>query len=614
MRETRAMLGRSDSRVRLLMVLAALVTVSSTLLLRLAYWQVDQRDHLVSLARAQMAVRTEVPALRGTIYDRTGTMVLASTVERDRLIGSPSELTIAARSQVAERLVALLHFQGSAADQLRAAMASDGSYVLLAEDLDAATSQEIRDGLASGDLAGLSLEAQQVRVYPQAGGAPGTSLAAQLLGFVNAGGAGQYGVEEYYQDLLAGRPEVIEGQSDISGQPLAGSEQIVQQGVPGADLRLTIDAGLQLTLEQELMAAAVADRTSSASAVIMDPRSGAILASASYPSYDGNDYGPTANSDPGRFLDPTISAVYEPGSVFKFLTAAAAIGKGVVTPLTKVDDSGTLALAGGTRIWDADKRAMGSITFADVLAYSRNVGAARVSMLLGKTTEAAAQVLYQTWRTFGFGSLTGVDLAGEVPGLVNDPSVQPWRQIDLANGAFGQGVAVTPMQLVTAYSTMVNGGFLVQPHVVGQVGEQPVDPQSRGRIIDETLSRTLVGLMQHVAASPWYRAGTLVAGYNVGGKSGTAQIWDPTANGGKGDWKPNDYNYSWIGFIGRDHPDAVIGVVLRDAKPLSIAQGVLPLAVSANGLFRRLAVDTMTVLHLPPLPAASAATPATPDQ
>ncbi|MGZ6269251.1 MAG: peptidoglycan D,D-transpeptidase FtsI family protein [Candidatus Limnocylindrales bacterium] len=611
-RETRAMLGRTDSRRRLLLLLLVLLVGSGGLLLRLTYWQVAQHERLVSLAREQVALRDEVPAVRGTIFDRSGTVVLASTVQRDRLVGSPADLTPARRSEVAKRLVTILGLAGAAAAQLRTAMTSDQGYVLLAHGLEAATSQRIRDGLVSGDLTGVSLEPEQVRVYPQTGGAPKTSLASQLLGFVNLEGVGQYGVEQYYQDLLAGKPEILVADRDVAGQPVTDTSRIVEPGVPGGDLRLTVDAGLQLALEQEVFAAFVADRAASVSALVMDPKTGAVLASSSYPTYDANDFGATASSDPSRFLDPIVSAVYEPGSVFKMLTAIAGLQKGVVTPQTRINDSGSLGLAGGTRVWDADKRAMGSLTLADVLAYSRNVGAARVALLLGKTTVAAAQVLFRAWRTFGFGQPTGVDLAGEVSGLVNDPAVQPCRQIDLANGAFGQGVAVTPIQLAAAYSTMVNGGFPVRPHVVAATGDQDRTPAVGARVMDQALSQTMVQLMQHVASSPWYRDGTLLSGYNIGGKSGTAQIWDPTANSGKGDWKANDYDYSWVGFVGRQHPDAIIVVVLREAKPTRIAQGVLPLPVPSYELFRRLATDTMTALHLSPLASLTPATPALP--
>ncbi|MFZ5854243.1 MAG: peptidoglycan D,D-transpeptidase FtsI family protein [Chloroflexota bacterium] len=592
--------GRTDPRLRHLVLLGLFALAVVTLLGRLAYWQVVERDRLVGLATAQTEQRLEQPSRRGTIYDRSGTVVLATTVERYRLVGSPSQLTPERRAAVAAELVRLLAFEGQAAAQLTAKMGSDKDYVVLARDIDGTTAATIRDQLAAGTLAGIDLESEPVRVYPQTGGAEGTTLAAHLLGFVNRDGVGQYGVEQRYQDVLAGQPQVAIAARDVGGRPIAGSERVLDPGTPGIDLRLTIDASLQLAVEQELLAAWVADRAASVSAVVIDPRTGAIYAEATYPSYDANDYASIAKSNPARFIDPVISQVYEPGSVFKMLTAVAGLTSGVVTPASKVNDSGTLALDGGrARINDADRRAMGWIRFEDVIAYSRNVGAARVAMALGKDTRSAAVVLHDTWTRLGFGQPTGVDLAGEVGGIVRDPTITGWRQIDLANGAFGQGVAVTPLQLATAYSAMVNGGSLVRPHVVAAVGDREVSPPPRGQVIEPAVARQLVGLMRHVVTEvPFYRDRTLVPGYVVGGKTGTAQIWDPKLN----DWKQNVFNFSFVGFIGRQDPELVVAVQIREARPTVVRIGYQDMPVFSFELFRRIATDAITTLDLPPTP------------
>src|SRR6185503_4324836 len=165
----------------------------------------------------------------------------------------------------------------------------------------------------------------------------------------------------------------------------------------------------------------------------------------------------------------------------------------------------------------------------------------KVALALGDTTRESAAALYDTWRQLGYGTPTGIDVAGEVGGIVRDPAITPWREIDLANGAFGQGVAVTPIQLATAYAGLMNGGTLIQPHVVKAIGDNdvPLGPRREG-IIDPTISPTLIKMMQHVIREvPFYRDRTLVPGYDVGGKTGTAQIWDPTADGGRGAWKRN---------------------------------------------------------------------------
>src|SRR5262249_9526335 len=158
----------------------------------------------------------------------------------------------------------------------------------------------------------------------------------------------------------------------------------------------------------------------------------------------------------------------------------------------------------------------------------------------GRTTAAAADTLFATWEKMGFGRRTGIDVAGELPGLVNDPADRSWREIDLANGAFGQGVAVTQIQLAAAYAAMINGGLEVHPHVVKTIGERDVTPAAGERLIPKALSSTLTKLMNHVVTEvDFYAQGTLAEGYEVGGKTGTAQIWDPTLRGGAGDWKRN---------------------------------------------------------------------------
>jgi cell division protein FtsI/penicillin-binding protein 2 len=392
----------------------------------------------------------------------------------------------------------------------------------------------------------------------------------------------------------------------VVGRPITDTAEILSPGVAGSDIRLTIDTNLQLAAEQEVLAAFTADRAVSVSAVVMDPHTGAILAMASYPSYDANQYRSIAAEDPSVFIDPIVSYVYEPGSVFKMLTALAGLEQGTINLSTPILDSGSLSLDHGeSRIYDADRSAMGYMPARDIVAYSRNVGAAKIALGLGKSTAKASSILAGTWARLGFGKKSGVDVAGEAPGLVRDPALKRWSQVDLANGSFGQGVAVTQLQLATAFSAMANGGTLVTPHVVLGVGDQDTEPADRGQAMAPAMSKTLVDLMSHVVHTvPWYAEKTLVRGYDIGGKTGTAQIWDPNANKGRGAWKANRYNYSFVGYIGRGTPELVVAVTIHEAKPLAISQGNLPLAVESYELFRRIATDAMTTLDL--------ATPSTP--
>jgi cell division protein FtsI (penicillin-binding protein 3) len=594
------MLGRTDSRGRLLLLFLVLTMLSGGMVIRLAYWQVNQRERLTTMAGGTSTMRESLPAKRGTIYDRTGTIVLAETIYRYRLVADIHGMTETQRKRDTAALVDYLGLTGDAEAALRKAMTGDGYYVILASNVDPDVAGEIAQGQAVGAMPTVTLEPTPVRVYPQAGGAPRTSLAAQMLGFVNAAGRGQYGLEQQYDALLAGRPEVVEIDPNKPGP--AGTT-VVDPGAPGEDVRTTIDAGLQLQVEQEVFSTWIADEAKTVSAIVMDPKSGAILAEASYPSYDANLFGQVAAQDPSRFMDPVISEVYEPGSVFKMLTASAALQTGTTSLTTKINDFGVMKLPGGQEVADANRKSMGWITFADIVAWSRNVGASQVAFRLGKTVDSASATLYKTWQSYGIGQKTGIDLAGEVSGIVRDPAVTPWSQIDLANASFGQGVAVTPMQLMCAYSEMANGGTAVTPHVAetDAAGAAPSPSEASRRVISPSLSDSLSGLMTHVVtAVPSYAQSTYIPGYFVGGKTGTAQIWDPTLNKGKGDWLSDIYDYSFYGWIGHSSPDVTIGVVIYEGRATPVSQGVLAMPVQSTELFRRIATDAVTGLQIPP--------------
>ena len=600
--------GRTDSRGRLLLILAVLVLLSGGMVARLAYWQVSQPEQLTTLT-AQNSVNEQesTPAHRGTIYDRTGTVVLAQTINEYRLVADLHGLSAADRQRDATDLVDYLNLDADPAAALEKALQGDGYYVVLASNVDADTAKEIENAQANGDMATITLESTPVRVYPQAGGAPHTSLAAQLLGFVNGSGNGQYGLEQEYNSILAGRPELISVDPNTPGP---AGRHVVDPGTPGQDIRTTIDAGLQLKIEQEVFATWLADKAKTVSAIVMDPKTGAVLAEASYPSYDANLYSTVAAQNPSLFMDPVISEVYEPGSVFKMLTASAALQTKTTSLSTKIDDYGVLKLPGGQEVADADRKAKGWMTFADIVAWSRNVGVSQVAFRLGKTIDSSSAIFYKTWQTYGIGQLSGIDLAGEVAGIARDPAVTPWRQIDLANASFGQGVAVTPIQIMRAYCIMANGGLSVTPHVAdltsATAGPSPSAPAHQ--VISASLSGSLTGLMQHVVTTvPSYNQATYIPGYTVGGKTGTAQIWDPTLNKGQGGWMDNIYNYSFYGWVGQNSPELAIGAVIYQGTPTKVGQGVLVMPVQSTQLFRRIASDSIVSEQIAPIKNGPAA-------
>jgi cell division protein FtsI/penicillin-binding protein 2 len=594
------MLGRTDSGRRLLVLLIVFMVASGALVTRLGYWQLAQRDQLVESARRQIYYRATEPSRRGQIYDRSGTVVLAASVVRDRLIVSAAHMTAAERARMVAFLSAQLELDPMAAVAVQGRLESGKPYLVIARDLAPERSEAIEVAARQAGIDGISFESDAIRSYPQGGGGPNSTLAANLIGFVNREGQGQYGVEQYYQDVLSGEPRVVEADRDASGKPVTETERTVDPGVPGSDIRLTIDAGLQLALEQEVMAAQIADGGKSVSAVVMDPWTGEIYAEATYPSYDANDYAAIASEDASRFLDPVVSEVYEPGSVFKMLTVLAALEQGTTTMSTIYKDTGRMRLDGGkTRISDSDNKAMGNMTLEDAIAYSRNIVAAKVAFGLAPSRSGASSILHEAWTRLGFGRTTGIDVSGEIRGLVNDPANRAWREIDLANGSFGQGVAVTQIQLAAAFAAFVNGGVLVKPHVVAGVDSKAVEATSSAPVLDPNLSPQLAGLMEHVLKSPWYAEKARVPGYWIGGKTGTAQVWDSASNR----WLSNTYNFSCIGFIGRQagHPDLIVAVRIGTTRPLRNPMGQLILPINATELFRRVATDAITTPGLLPV-------------
>lgn len=599
------MAGRTDSTRRLLFLLVAFVLGAGLLVVRLGYWQIAQRDQLVDSARRQIYYQAPVPSKRGQIYDRSGTVVLAASVIRDRLIVSAQRLSDVDKARMVSFLTTQLNLDPVAVAAVRARLDTAKPYLVIARDLAPERSEAIAEAARTAGIGGISFESDSIRSYPQQGGSPTSTLAANLIGFVNREGAGQYGVEQYYQSVLAGQPKVVEADRDASGKPIMETERTVEPGVPGEDIRLTIDAGLQLAVEQEVMAARLANGAKSVSAVVMDPWTGEIYAQASYPSYDANDYASVASDDDSVFLDPVVSVVYEPGSVFKMFTVVAGFEQGTTSLSTTYRDTGRMKLDNGkTRVTDSDGKAMGTMKLEDGIAYSRNIVAAKVAFGLAPTTNGASTILHEVWTRFGFGSLTGIDVAGEVRGLVNDPAQRRWREIDLANGSFGQGVAVTQIQLAAAFAAMVNGGTLVKPHVVAGIGSEAITTTGKPGVMDPSMSASLGGLMQHVLASPWYVDKSQVPGYWVGGKTGTAQVWDQAQNR----WLANTFNFSCVGFIGRTEgrADLIIAVRIQEARPARNAQGQLILPLASTELFRRVATDAITTTGLlPPLDAAS---------
>ncbi len=596
---------RTDSRLRANIVTFVLILIATICVARLGYWQVVARDQLLDAGAAQLRTTVTNEPIRGTITDRTGAVVLATTVLRHRLLSQGAALSAVDRASTADALVTALALSPSNATKVRAVLESGRKWAVLLPALDDAQTDIVRGEIAADRVRGVTLEEVRVRLYPQPGGGVGTTLASHIIGFVNSDGGGQYGLEEYYNEQLAGAASVSTTVRGTDGQ--LETTQVTTGRTPSS-LQLCIDATLQTLVEQEVATAGIADDAESVSAIVMDPYTGAIISSASWPSYDANNFGVTAARDPSRFINPATTSVYEPGSVMKAITSVAALESGLYTPTTKIQDEALLTLDNGaTKVRNSDLKSKGSMTLTAALAWSRNIIFSKVGLSLGSNAREAAARLYATWLRFGFGGKTGIDVVGESQGLVNDPTDRRWREIDVANASFGQGVGTTLIQLAVAYSALVNGGVLVRPRLVESVDGVTIPITVRGTATSPEISAQMVRMTSQVTSSvPFYAKLTRMDGYAYGGKTGTAQIWLKDADGGKGAWDFEHYNFTFVGWVGKTAPEYVIAISIRRGTPVTQRQGAIVNRIESFELFRRVAQDLISVYNISPAVAAAA--------
>jgi cell division protein FtsI/penicillin-binding protein 2 len=558
----------SHTRLR---VLFAFFAVASLLLsARLAYWQTVGRADLLSRATDQVHSDLVVAAQRGVIRDRNGA-ILATTVELRSLYAIPALMTDRdghdLRPAVAAALAPVL---GERAEVLRAAFESGAEWLFVRRRLP----EEIAVRVAALHLAGLGFEMEPKRLYPNG------TVGAQVLGFVNDDGVGQYGVEGKYAAELSGTPGRLAVARDPANRELALGLRTAVPARNGDDLSLTVDLAVQNAVERELAAVVEREKAAGGTIVVLDPKDGAVIAIASSPTYDPARVG---SAEAEALRNRAISWTYEPGSTMKPITVAAALDKGVITPATSYQDVG-YALIGGRKLCNAQCRVYGPTTITQILARSQNAGAVFVASKLGATD------LDAYLHAFGFGQRTGVDLAAETTGIVRP--LAEWYPVDLGTISFGQGLSVTPLQLAAAYGAIANGGTLYRPYVVASRrdadGEHRTAPVAVRRVITEETSATLVTMLTTTVDNGIANAASL-KGYSVAGKTGTAQI--PSDDGSYVD---DAYISSFAGFVPAIDPRMVVVVVLE--RPQSKLLGTVP----AMTTFKAIATDALRYARVQP--------------
>lgn len=547
---------------RPLILLIVIALCGAGLFTRLVFWQVMQHGRLLRLAQAQQASMFSLPALRGRIYDASSNL-LAAEATQDLVFAEPRQIKDPART--ANLLAPLL--QLNAAD-LRRNLTDGATYLPLA----ARVSDAVSGRIARLRLPGIFLSPQPVRMYPEG------STAAQVVGYVDANGTGQYGLERQYNALLAGKVGLRRILKDTSGARAAIGRGPVTPSLNGADLRLSINGMIQSAAESQLNAAVKLHRADGGTIIVMDPRTGYILALANSPSYDPNQYARYA--DQGKtslFMNPAIQAVYEPGSTFKIITMAAGLDTGAITPSTSFYDTGVWTVD-GVALHNWNNQANGPETMTQVLQRSANVGASFVASRL------TAPRFYRYARRFGIGRLTGVDLPGEVPGTLWQPGDKAWTEVSLYTNSFGQGLDTTPLQMIRAVGAVANGGMLMKPQIVRSITYRgrvvQTHPVRQGRVISRRTARTLTGMLVRSAIGGEAKLG-LVKGYNIAAKTGTANVAGP--NGG---YIQGDTIASIVGYAPANNPRYI--VLVKIDRPRDTPWGSMAAAPVLRNLFQEL--------------------------
>lgn len=485
-------------------VVALLMLTSAGLISRnLVVVQITQHTQMLAAARAQYQSVVLVPPQRGMIYDRNGN-VLVQNLPLTKVAIFPDSIPPddPAVGQVAH-LLSLS--QAALWTQIHTALTKGGGYAHYLR-VASSVSLDIANSLRALHLPWLSLEQHNTLAYPS-----GTE-AAQVLGFMNTQGQGQYGVEQSYATAL-------------QGSMVTTTVGTVATPHNGANLYLTIDAVVQHVVEDVLSRTVAAAQADGGEAIVMDPNTGAVLAMAAVPTYDPSNYAQYAASNPGVFVNPNTSIPYEPGSTFKILTIAAALDSHRVMSTTTVYDGGSLSRYGQSITNWTNGTGWGYETPLIMLRYSANVGAAQFAELTG------ADQFYHYMQAFGLGQATGIDLPNDNPGVVHWPTDPTgWSPLSLDTNAFGQGLSVTPLQLITAASAVANGGLLLRPYVVQQIhdGQTVINtrPQVVRRVISQSTATTLTNILE-ASAVEGEASLALVPGYGIAAKTGTAQVAGP---------------------------------------------------------------------------------------
>jgi cell division protein FtsI (penicillin-binding protein 3) len=547
----------ANRRIRLLVAVFALVF--GLALARAGWLQAVRADSLDRLAASQHRQTVAIPAHRGTIYDRTGS---------ELALGSPA-ITVYAnpRHIVDPRAAAVAAGEelGLDSDKLYMLLADHSrGFVYVARQADA----ERARALEARKIAGFGFYPEEKRIYPQG------RVAASVVGYAGTDNKGLAGLELALDDVLTGE----RGEKTIVKDPFGRTLAVVgsKPHQDGRDVHLTIDPTIQSQVERVLEGTVSRWAATSASAVVMDPRTGSVLALAVAPGFDANRF-PSVSDD--RKRNRAVTDTYEPGSTFKVVTVAGALETGLISPSTEYTLPYQIQVA-DRKIHDAEPRGTETMTVHDILTRSSNVGVVTIAEALGKERIVG-------WiDRFGFGQKTGIEFPGETKGIVLPPN--RWSGSTIGNVPIGQGIAVTPLQMVAAYGALANNGVWVEPHLIERIGGQKAFEPKRQRVLTTRTAAQMRRMLRDVVEEGSGTAAQ-VPGYGIAGKTGTAA--KPDEQGGYSDYL---YVASFVGFLPAKDPQLVVLVTVDEPR------GAIWGGVVAAPAFAEIAKFALQYLEVPP--------------
>ena len=534
--------GNDNKRIEY--TVRVLLCIAVVLVGRLFFLQIIDKSDLQAKNLSQVQVDRKLQSPRGTIYDRNGRPLAMSVVTKS-LYADPKMIK-QSPSEVAELIAPYVTMSK---EDIVKSLQEDTAFVWIDRMMEPEKSKAVAQLIEDKNLEGLNFVEESKRYYPNG------NLAAQVLGFVGTDDKGLDGLEMVLDDELNGGIQKELVATDRKGNAIFGS--VLSKYLPdkGKSVTLTIDASIQFIAERALDKAMEDTGAKHASVIVMDPKTGEILAMANRPTYDPNHYSQGSEED---FKNIAVTNLYEPGSTFKPIIASAALASGKWKLDQVYNDKGSFA-ANGHVMQNWNGEGYGPVRLIDILKFSINTGMAEI----GTTT--GADILSKYVRNYGFGSKTGIELPGEGDGILYNPD--DMSKLDVATMSIGQGIAVTPLQMVRAFGAIANGGSMMKPHIVksysnikGEV-TSTTDPEVVGQPIPEETAKTIADILEkEVSEGGGTKA--MVEGYHFGGKTGTAQKLD-TKHGG---YLDGQYIASFIGFGPVEDPKFVVLVVIDDPQ------------------------------------------------